>query len=505
MVDLADRAQAHDRVAHNRRATRRLLLLLGVMLVPLFSAITVWVYGWSRLSLPAIAGADSTDLFSAEALGRSFVDMTMLSLVVVLIGVALTLFAVWRIGARRMLHSLHVQPWDVARYPAVGRSLENLSLGRGVARPELCLIDSAVPNALVAGTTPADTSLALSRGLIELLDRRELDGVLAHELSHIANEDPRLDTVVAALMAIVGWPALAARALVRLLRSPNTMVRYGSRALAVTLGLACITVGPLALTMVVLSLQGGLFLLAHDAVTAAATGDVLPRWLVIVSTVWYLHALLAPFYIVLGAPFIAYWVRRAVARQREFLADADAVTLTRDPEGLALALAKIGAAAGELASAESIAHAFIVAPRPATGWLDRRFPTHPSIEQRIEMLARMGSGLAPAEAIRAVAAGRTHRDRARRELDARRLGPPPLLPRAEAPGAIPIYEQPDGWSRVVEHAATGASFPCTGRERGNFREVRLGDGRTGWMARVASPAGPATASSTPTARDEAFP
>jgi Zn-dependent protease with chaperone function len=138
---------------------------------------------------------------------------------------------------------------------------------------------------------------------------------------------------------------------------------------------------------------------------------------------WAAHATLVPVYALCVAPVVALFVRQAVSRQREFLADADAVRLTRDPEGLALALVKIGAARGEpLRVGEGSVHLYIVDPTGSRSLLHRVFPSHPRLEDRIELLAKMGSGMPQASLDAAVAAGRQLRQEVALEDTARAAG-----------------------------------------------------------------------------------
>jgi Zn-dependent protease with chaperone function len=111
--------------------------------------------------------------------------------------------------------------------------------------------------------------------------------------------------------------------------------------------------------------------------------------------VWGIHALVAPLYAVMVAPIAALLIRQAVSRQREYLADADAALLTRDPAGLAAALIKIGKSRGErLTVGEGSVHLYFVDPEGEGSLLHRLFPSHPPLEKRIQLLARMAQGIA---------------------------------------------------------------------------------------------------------------
>ena len=518
MAELAQRVLAWNRVAANRRNTRLLLALLALLLVPFLSGLTVWVYPWFEIPAVLYFGRhlDEASISPAQWIGFFVIGLTAAAVLVVVGGVLLVLFLVWRFGARRVLRSLGAQPWPAERYPGIRRLVENLCLGVGLPAPQLRFIDSAVPNALAVGRTPADATIAVSRGLVELLDEREVAGVLAHEISHVANEDTRLSTIVAAIVASVAWPITA---WLRLLRARWTAVRVFG--LFVGLGVAQVVLATLAMLAFLLAQGPGAFDLggilgdgAPANTQAPASPHVpMPRWVTVGLYAWSLHATTAPFYILVVAPAIAFMVRRAVSRQREFLADADAVVLTRDPEGLALALTKIGAAHGTLRSAESIAHLFIAPPRPSDRWFDRLFPTHPAIESRVDVLARMGAGLDRAEVAKALEAGQRHQQAQAAEEGGRSAkalrGGRPRYPgietvpaetadagdanpasgtattRAQAVPGIPVYERPDGWSAVLAQLDVGTEVARSGAAVGEFLEITLPDGRSGWVARTA--------------------
>jgi Zn-dependent protease with chaperone function len=101
--------------------------------------------------------------------------------------------------------------------PDLQRLVETLCIGAGLPPPRLYLIESAVPNAFATGRDPAHATLTLTRGLLTLLTRRELEGVVAHELSHIANHDSRLNTAVAAVVATLRLPIAIVTGAYRLL------------------------------------------------------------------------------------------------------------------------------------------------------------------------------------------------------------------------------------------------------------------------------------------------
>jgi peptidase M48-like protein len=229
-------------------------------------------------------------------------------------------------------------------------------------------------------------------------------------------------------------------------------------------------------------------------------------------------------YAVFVAPVIALLIRQGVSRQREFLADADAALLTRDPEGLALALVKIGAAGGQrLKVGEGCVHLYFVDPSQAAAripawqtWLDgsllhRFFPSHPPLGERIELLARIGSGIAPEALEAALQAGAIAREARRERVDAHAPGPgpqPDAVPsfsvaetsggtvgtaptvvapspdEASGPTLTPLYERPDGWSRVLARLPHDAALTAIASE-GNFVRVTTRENLLGYVARSA--------------------
>jgi heat shock protein HtpX len=219
--------------------------------------------------------------------------------------------------------------------PEFYNTVENLTIGDGMPMPKLYVIDDASPNAFATGRDPKHASIAVTSGLLERLSKSELEGVLAHELSHIKNFDIR---VMALAAVLVGFVALAADFFMR--------------------GL----------------LWGGM---RNESRDKRASG---------------LFLLIGLVFAVLS-PLVATLIQLAISRRREFLADASGALLTRYPEGLARALEKISSDPKPLSSATSAtAHLFIVNPfkgRGFQGWFTSLFSTHPPIEERVKILRTM--------------------------------------------------------------------------------------------------------------------
>jgi heat shock protein HtpX len=236
------------------------------------------------------------------------------------------------------------------------------------------------------GTEPSRAALVVTRGLLDLLHPRELHGVIAHELSHIANLDTRVGTTLAAVLATV--------------RMPIALLHWGLHpAIAVvaavlsTLMLVLSTLGMLSMAV---ETAYALWVLpeARQVLSALDVRDVLPIALVFGYGLLFCST---PSYLLLGGHLLGRLIGGHVSREREFLADADAVMLTRDPEALALALVKIEAAQGaSLSTSATASHLFIVTPaRAKRPWWDAPIRSHPPVADRVDILARMGPGISP--------------------------------------------------------------------------------------------------------------
>jgi heat shock protein HtpX len=213
------------------------------------------------------------------------------------------------------------------------RLVENLCIAGGQPLPKIYVINDPAPNAFATGRDPEHASIAFTTGLLERLDRTELEGVTAHELSHVKNYDIRIMTIVAVLVGTI-----------------TIMVDLFFRA----------------------RWHGG-----SDRDRRAGMA------LLIVFILAIVLALVA-----------ANLIKLAVSRKREYLADASGALLTRYPEGLARALEKISSYAEPMHKAHSsTAHLFISNPfgSKASGFLAGLFSTHPPIAERIKILREMGT------------------------------------------------------------------------------------------------------------------
>lgn len=366
----------YDRIDENRRRTVWLLGLFGLILLPFFLALSLPL-GYLALFPAAVTGATDQGTFFgiwtvwlAGGLGAAVGGAVAATLVELRRAAS---WALRRVGAR---------PVSRSEEPELHRAVENLSIGAGLPAPAVHVTETGPPNAFAVGTEPERSALVVTRRLLDLLDRRELQAVVAHELSHVGNEDVRLNTVLAALVATLRFPY-------RLLEGIDTRLATGCLWLSV-LGFAMACLGFLTAVAIVVYV-----LASPDMLERVRAGFAEQSELGLALAVEFaLHlAWAAPAYLLIGGRSLGLAVGRAVAREREFLADADAVLLTRDPEGLATALVKIEAGReGGSAPPIAMAHLYIVDPlaeRPAS-WREKLVSAHPPVEERIEALRSLG-------------------------------------------------------------------------------------------------------------------
>ncbi len=214
--------------------------------------------------------------------------------------------------------------------PDLHNIVENLAIAAGVPKPRLYFIDSPALNAFATGRDPAHASVAVTRGLVERLDRSELEGVLAHELSHVKNYDIRFGTLVA---IFVGFLVILSDIFMRA------------------------------------TLWGGIGR-SRDRNNNGQIGAILA----IVGLV-----------LLVVSPIFAKLIQLAISRQREYLADSSGALLTRYPEGLARALEKISSGPPLGTAGNATAHLFIANPFKGKSF-SHLFATHPPIEERIKRL-----------------------------------------------------------------------------------------------------------------------
>lgn len=220
------------------------------------------------------------------------------------------------------------RPVSKKEYPHLVNTVEGLAIAAGLPTPSVYIIESSSPNAFATGRNPKHAAVAVTTGLLKKMNRVELEGVIAHEMSHIGNYDIRFATLVTIMVGVVS-------------------------------------------------------ILSDMLMRGAMFGNSGERK----SSVGVIFFVVGMLFIVLS-PIIAQLIRFSISRRREFLADASGVMLTRYPPGLISALRKLDADKEPLRVAnKATANLFIVNPlKNFGGKLNNLFSTHPSIEERIKAL-----------------------------------------------------------------------------------------------------------------------
>jgi heat shock protein HtpX len=226
------------------------------------------------------------------------------------------------------------RPVEKKDYPHLYNVVEGLAIAAGLPKPRCYIIDDTAPNAFASGRNPKNSVIVVTSGLLEKLNRAELEGVIAHEMAHIKNYDILVQTLAVVMVGIV---ALLSDWILR------TFLWGGRR-------------------------------------RSSKDGGNVGAIIVVVGLI-----------LAIFSPFIAQLIRLAVSRKREFLADANGAFLTRYPPGLASALKKLDADREPLEAAnKATAHLYIVNPlKDIKGTVNKLFSTHPPIQERVAALEKM--------------------------------------------------------------------------------------------------------------------
>lgn len=285
----------YSAIAANKRKTVFIIVLFVI-----FIAAIAFLFDLARgsgltITISALIGATVYTLFQYFSAGSQALSMA---------------------GARQI---------QKADNPRLYRIVENLAITEGLPMPKVYIVDDPAPNAFATGRDPQHASVAATTGLMEIMNDRELAGVMAHEIGHVKNYDIRVSTIVFGLVVFVGF---LTDILLRMAFFGGGRNNNGGNIIVLVLGLAAMIIAPL---------------------TAAA-------------------------------------IQAAVSRQREYLADATGALTTRDPEGLASALQKLGDYARPMKRQNStMAHLWISDPMKP-GVIDRMFASHPPIPARVKRL-----------------------------------------------------------------------------------------------------------------------
>ncbi|MDD5182453.1 MAG: M48 family metallopeptidase [Candidatus Nanoarchaeia archaeon] len=297
---MAEKLSFHDEIARNNRNSIILVLVIFVFLILVGYAIS-WIYDPTMMWI--FIGAAT--VISILHLLNSYFN-----------------------GDKIVLMATGAKPADEAKYKFLHNTVEGLALAAGIPKPKVYIIPSQDINAFATGRDPQHSSVAVTEGLTKILNRQEMEGVIAHEMSHIGNYDIRfmmLATVMVGIVAMVGY---------MLTRS---MLYGGHRDNDNKGGAILVLIGVL---------------------------------------------------IAILAPIAVRFVQLAISRKREFLADASGAKLTRYPEGLAAALEKISKHnSRKMEIGDATASLFIANPNPSL--LNKLTSTHPPIAERIRRLRAM--------------------------------------------------------------------------------------------------------------------
>ncbi len=221
-----------------------------------------------------------------------------------------------------------------AEAPDLHNMIENLAITAGLPKPRIYLVNSAQPNAFATGRDPQHAIVAVTTGILEIMSKTELEGILAHELSHVGNRDMLLSTVV---VVLVGFIQILSDMFMRSMWwGGGNRDREGGKPIFLLIGIALSILAPLA----------------------------------------------------------GMLIQLAISRKREFLADASGALLTRYPEGLASALEKLGRDNTPMPQANhATAHLWLDDPyqgkKTKASWFTKLFMTHPPIDERIKILRGM--------------------------------------------------------------------------------------------------------------------
>ncbi|HEX6508665.1 MAG TPA: M48 family metalloprotease [Chloroflexota bacterium] len=298
----------YHQIAHNKRKS--------VLVVTLF--FLFWIGAGYGIGLLAGSGKQADGITGAVIAG-------ILAALAVLYSVTL--------GRATILGVSGAKPVSRDRYPQLYDVVETLAMGDGLPTPQIYVIDDLSPNAFATGLSPKSAAVTVTSGLLQMMNREELEGVLGHEMSHIRNYDVRLILIVGTVVALAGLLASFAWRSLFFARVGNDRDSGGAVivliALAAVLSIIAVIVGPL--------------------------------------------------------------MQLSLSRSRESLADASGVELTRNPAGLLHALQKIAANDKPFAKMTHVTAAMCI-DNPLEhheGWFHRLYDTHPPIEERIAALQRI--------------------------------------------------------------------------------------------------------------------
>ncbi len=265
----------------------------------------------------------------------SYILESWIVLIVAMVySISISFLSYWK-SDKIVLRMTKSKPIEKRDNPELYRIVENLCITAGLPLPKIYIIESDQPNAFAAGRNPEHSVIVVTRGLLNKLERSELEGVIAHELSHIGNRDALLQTIIVVLVGVI------------------VMMSH-------------------------LFWRISFFKGSSSSNKKGSLGAIL---------------MIAGIVLIVLSPIFAQLIKLAISRKREYLADASGALLTRYPEGLARALEKISSDPNNLKGARpSTAHLFTASPlrgKEAKSWFSGLFSTHPPIEKRVKALRDM--------------------------------------------------------------------------------------------------------------------
>ena len=309
---MAEKLTFHDLIAHNRRASVMLMLIMSALVLGIGAVFgALWAEWWMGLAIAAV------------------VTVVMI-------------FASYYGGSGAILAISGAHQIEKKDHPQLFNIVEELAIAAGAPMPKVYIIEEDAPNAFATGRDPEHASVAITRGLLDKLNRDEIQGVMAHEMSHVRNYDIRFAMLMAVMVG----------AIVMMCDFFWRMVFYGS-------------------------------MFRGRRSSSDSRGNNAAQVVLVIVAV--LLAILAPIFAVI--------IQLAVSRKREYLADASAVELTRFPDGLASALAKISADPTPMHKPNrGTQHLYISNPvKELSAGKRNLFSTHPPIADRIARLRALGA------------------------------------------------------------------------------------------------------------------
>jgi len=358
----------YDQIEENRRRALTLIGLFSLISVPTVLYAGGVVVGLFVLAISVRVGLGGVPRL-APAIPITGGDFFGSTIGIAILLLMLVVAAAYFMSADLILAAVGARRLHEREEPELHRIVQNLCIGAGLPVPRLYVLEEVGPNAFALGNDPASAVVIVTRGLLELLDRDELMGVIAHELSHIGNRDTAATSLLIVLTGLLEFPRNAVISLIKGEGASESVINASSYVYA-----GFVLFWPL----IGVPMSKLLDTLGRDANRAGTS---------VFGVLWIAIPVASLLHVVFIAPLLADLARAALSREYESRADADAALLTRNPQGLAEALAKIsGATEARSLTTTPVSQLCIVDP------VGGGFETHPPIEHRIATLSAMTGG-----------------------------------------------------------------------------------------------------------------